>query len=179
MKTSGAKGLHISVRGDVLCPGLKSRAGRGQKIPTISKFVRANATLPAFMVSALPLPPKRRSSTAMSQVIFSGTQPTGVPHLGNYLGALSTWTSLQSTPSTLYLIQHNRPACHHCPLLPTSTAREPWLALYAVGIDFERSVVFEQSSVPGSDISDNCGGGTIIGRHSGRYIAWRLSVGVV
>ncbi|KAK6309782.1 hypothetical protein J4Q44_G00196630 [Coregonus suidteri] len=37
--------------------------------------------------------------------VFSGIQPTGVPHLGNYLGALESWVSLQSQyPSVLYSI---------------------------------------------------------------------------
>jgi tryptophanyl-tRNA synthetase len=32
-------------------------------------------------------------------VIFSGIQPTGVPHLGNYLGALRQWVKLQGKVS--------------------------------------------------------------------------------
>ena len=33
--------------------------------------------------------------TTPSKVIFSGIQPTGIPHLGNYLGALQNWVELQ------------------------------------------------------------------------------------
>src|SRR5690349_14968938 len=47
----------------------------------------------------------RRTSQFASppgKVIFSGIQPTGIPHLGNYLGALQRWVQLQNEadPST-------------------------------------------------------------------------------
>ena len=32
--------------------------------------------------------------------ILSGIQPTGCPHLGNYLGALKNWVRLQEAPNT-------------------------------------------------------------------------------
>src|SRR5580692_6632058 len=35
------------------------------------------------------------SVRSSDQVIFSGIQPTGIPHLGNYLGALQQWVKLQ------------------------------------------------------------------------------------
>ena len=43
------------------------------------------------------------SSTQAPNVIFSGIQSSGIPHLGNYLGALTQWTALQSAHDTSVL----------------------------------------------------------------------------
>jgi len=85
-------------------------------------------------------------------VIFSGIQPTGVPHLGNYLGALQQWVHLQkiTPPSTKLLFSV---VDLHAITLPQDAAklkqwkRETLAMLLAVGLDPERSVLFYQSSV--------------------------------
>ncbi|RDL35066.1 Uncharacterized protein BP5553_06997 [Venustampulla echinocandica] len=87
-----------------------------------------------------------------NQVIFSGIQPTGIPHLGNYLGALQQWVKLQNTaaPSTklLYSIVDL-----HAITLPQDAQklrqwkREGLATLLAIGLDPERSILFHQSSV--------------------------------
>ncbi|KAM3861716.1 tryptophan--tRNA ligase, mitochondrial [Diretmus argenteus] len=81
--------------------------------------------------------------------IFSGIQPTGVPHLGNYLGALENWVALQSQyPSVLYSIvdlhsitQPQDPAQLRTSILDMTAS------LLACGIDPERSILFQQSQV--------------------------------
>ncbi|XP_045560851.1 tryptophan--tRNA ligase, mitochondrial [Salmo salar] len=81
--------------------------------------------------------------------VFSGIQPTSVPHLGNYLGALESWVSLQSQyPSVLYSIvdlysitQSQDPALLRVNIL-VMVAR-----LLACGIDPETSILFQQSQV--------------------------------
>ena len=93
-----------------------------------------------------------KSTDASDQVIFSGIQPTGVPHLGNYLGALQQWVHLQNTspPSTrlLYSIVDL-----HAITVPQNPAqlkqwkRESLATLLAVGLDENRSGIFYQSSV--------------------------------
>ncbi|KAB5570439.1 tryptophanyl-tRNA synthetase [Coniochaeta sp. 2T2.1] len=86
-------------------------------------------------------------------VIFSGIQPTGIPHLGNYLGALQNWKRLQdgAAPDTrlLYSIVdlHAITLPQQAPML-RQWKREMLAALLAVGIDPGRSSVFYQSSVP-------------------------------
>ena len=89
---------------------------------------------------------------AEEQVIFSGIQPTGIPHLGNYLGALQQWTRLQNTlPDTTKLIYSVVDL--HAITLPQNPAqlrqhkRECFAALLAIGIDPERSILFSQSAV--------------------------------
>ena len=86
-------------------------------------------------------------------MIFSGIQPTGVPHLGNYLGALQQWKRLQdeAAPDTkllfsvvdLHAITVPRPRGQL-----SRSKRELLAALLAVGLDPDRSIIFYQSSVP-------------------------------
>lgn len=106
------------------------------------------------------------ASNASPKVIFSGIQPTGVPHLGNYLGALSQWVALQeeataasssgngngtTTPPTRLFFSV---VDLHAITLPQESAqlrrwrREMLAALLAVGLDPARSTIFHQSSVP-------------------------------
>ncbi|KAH6975881.1 hypothetical protein BKA56DRAFT_617832 [Ilyonectria sp. MPI-CAGE-AT-0026] len=87
------------------------------------------------------------------RVIFSGIQPTGVPHLGNYIGALRQWVQLQhhEEPETkliysvvdLHAITMPQP-----PDQLRKCKREALAALLAIGIDPDRATLFYQSSVP-------------------------------
>ncbi len=82
--------------------------------------------------------------------VFSGVQPTGNIHLGNYLGALKQFVDLQEDHECIYCIVDM-----HAITVP----QEPKIlkehildvaALYlAVGLDPEKSIIFVQSDVPG------------------------------
>jgi tryptophanyl-tRNA synthetase len=81
--------------------------------------------------------------------IFSGIQPTGNLHLGNYLGAIRNWVVLQKDFECIFCIvdlhaltQPQNPA-----ELRDST-REVTAAYIAAGIDPERCTIFNQSMVP-------------------------------
>ena len=82
--------------------------------------------------------------------VFSGVQPTGNIHLGNYLGALKQFVELQKDHECIYCIVDM-----HAITVPQDPKelREHILdvaALYlAVGVDPEKSIVFVQSDVPG------------------------------
>ena len=81
--------------------------------------------------------------------IFSGAQPTGELHIGNYLGALKNWVALQDDHEAFYCIVNL-----HGITLPQdpATYRRKTLDLariyLAAGVDPERSTVFIQSDVP-------------------------------
>ena len=85
----------------------------------------------------------------MKKRIFSGAQPTGELHIGNYLGALKNWVALQDEYESLYCIVNL-----HAITLPQDpkTLRQKTLDLariyLAAGIDPERSTIFIQSDVP-------------------------------
>lgn len=92
------------------------------------------------------------TSAKTAKVVFSGIQPTGIPHLGNYAGALRQWVQLQhSEPSSTKLI-YSIVDLHAIttPQEPTQLRkwrREALASLLAIGIDPERSTLFFQSSV--------------------------------
>lgn len=86
------------------------------------------------------------------RIIFSGIQPTGTPHLGNYLGAMKNWTNLQGELSASATIIYSIVDLHaitlpYNPQVLRREREEMWRVLYAVGIDMERCIVFEQSAV--------------------------------
>ena len=85
----------------------------------------------------------------MSKRIFSGAQPTGELHIGNYLGALRNWVAFQNEYESLYCIVNL-----HAITLPQDPAtlrqktRDLARIYLAAGIDPDRSTVFIQSDVP-------------------------------
>ena len=82
--------------------------------------------------------------------IFSGIQPTGTMHIGNYLGAIRNWVSLQeeSKDSVLYSIVdlHSITLPQH-PSLLRQSIRTMAVYLLACGLDPEKSIIFQQSQV--------------------------------
>ena len=82
--------------------------------------------------------------------IFSGVQPTGDLHLGNYLGAIRNWVRLQDDHECLFCVvdMHAITVWQEPDALRAST-REVAAALLASGIDPKRHIVFNQSQVPG------------------------------
>src|SRR5467141_1268192 len=84
----------------------------------------------------------------MRKRIFSGAQPTGNVHLGNYLGALRNWVALQREYESLFCIVnlHAITVPQDPKVLATKT-RELARIYLAVGIDPEVSTVFVQSDV--------------------------------
>jgi tryptophanyl-tRNA synthetase len=82
------------------------------------------------------------------QRIFSGIQPTGVPHLGNYLGAVRNWVALQDSHECLYCVVdlHAITAPHDHKTLAAST-RDLAASLIACGIDADKHILFNQSMV--------------------------------
>ncbi len=83
------------------------------------------------------------------QRIFSGIQPSGVPTLGNYLGAVRNWVALQQDHECLYCVVdlHAITQFQDPRLLATAT-RELAAALIACGIDPQKHILFHQSAVP-------------------------------
>ncbi len=80
--------------------------------------------------------------------VLSGVQPTGALHLGNWLGAIRNWVSLQDDHDTFFCVVdlHAITVPHDPALLAENTRRTAALYL-ASGIDPERSSVFVQSQV--------------------------------
>jgi tryptophanyl-tRNA synthetase len=85
----------------------------------------------------------------MRKRIFSGAQPTGNVHLGNYLGALRNWVALQKEYESFFCIVNlHAITVAQDPKTLAEKTRELARIFLAVGIDPEISTVFVQSDVP-------------------------------
>ena len=82
--------------------------------------------------------------------IFSGVQPTGYLHLGNYLGAIRNWVRLQDDYECLFcVVDMHAVTVWQEPNILRANTREVTAALLASGIDPKRNIIFNQSQVPG------------------------------
>lgn len=80
--------------------------------------------------------------------IFSGIQPTGIAHLGNYLGAIRNWVALQEGNESVYcLVDLHAITVWQEPAALRAQTRTNAALLIACGIDPERSILFHQSAV--------------------------------
>uniref|UniRef100_A0A3P9JWC9 tryptophan--tRNA ligase n=1 Tax=Oryzias latipes TaxID=8090 RepID=A0A3P9JWC9_ORYLA len=81
--------------------------------------------------------------------VFSGIQPTGVPHLGNFLGALENWVALQSQyPTVLYsIVDLHSITQPQDPDQLRSNILDLTASLLACGIDPEKAILFQQSQM--------------------------------
>jgi tryptophanyl-tRNA synthetase len=85
---------------------------------------------------------------AFKERVFSGVQPTGNLHLGNYLGAITKFVALQDTYDCIYCVVdlHAITVWQDPPELTRNT-REVTAAFIASGIDPKKQTIFNQSQV--------------------------------
>jgi len=85
---------------------------------------------------------------AFKELVFSGVQPTGNLHLGNYLGAIKRFVELQDRYDCIYCVVdlHAITVWQEPTELPKAT-REVTAAFIACGIDPKKHIVFNQSQV--------------------------------
>ncbi len=88
-------------------------------------------------------------STQPSKRIFSGIQPTGNLHIGNYLGAIKNWIKLQEEDDCIYSIVdlHAMTVPNNITNIKNATL-EVAAAVISSGIDPKKSILFNQSNVP-------------------------------
>lgn len=81
--------------------------------------------------------------------VFSGIQPSGELHVGNYLGAVEGWVKLQHQHDCLFCVVdlHAVTQTYDAATLAQRTL-DMAIALFAAGLDPERAIVFVQSHVP-------------------------------
>ena len=80
--------------------------------------------------------------------IFSGIQPTGNLHLGNYLGAIRNWVALQHDYECIFcIVDLHALTVPQDPAELRAATREVTAAYIAAGIDPERCIIFNQSMV--------------------------------
>ncbi|MBA2338394.1 MAG: tryptophan--tRNA ligase [Acidimicrobiia bacterium] len=83
------------------------------------------------------------------KTVFSGLQPTGNVHLGNYLGALRNWVKLQDDYRAIYcVVDLHAMTIDYDPADYVRERHEAARVLLACGIDPKRSLFYFQSEVP-------------------------------
>src|ERR1051325_3523384 len=81
--------------------------------------------------------------------IFSGIQPSGELHIGNYLGAVKNWVKLQHEyQSIICIVDYHAITIPYEPAQLRQRRRDMALSLLASGIDPEKTWLFVQSQVP-------------------------------
>ncbi len=84
------------------------------------------------------------------KLVFSGVQPTGNLHLGNYLGALKNFVSLQKEMSCIYcVVDLHAITIFQKPDQLRNSVLETVASFLATGIDPNKSIIFNQSAVSG------------------------------
>ena len=96
------------------------------------------------------------------RVIFSGIQPTGTPHLGNYVGAIQRWVRLQDEPAESSELLYSVVDLHAITMpIARDTLRrhrrEAMASLLAAGINPDRSALFYQSAVSQEHVTARVG----------------------
>lgn len=85
-----------------------------------------------------------------NKLVFSGVQPTGNLHLGNYLGALKNFTSLQKETECIYcVVDLHAITIFQNPSELANNVIETTASFLAAGIDPNKSIIFNQSAVSG------------------------------
>src|SRR6201991_3181703 len=85
---------------------------------------------------------------AAKELVFSGVQPTGNLHLGNYLGAIVNFVKLQDAYNCIYcVVDLHAITVWQDPAELTRNIREVTAAFIAAGIDPKKHIVFNQSQV--------------------------------
>jgi tryptophanyl-tRNA synthetase len=91
--------------------------------------------------------------TKIAERVFSGMQPTGSLHLGNYLGALINWVAMQKTHECIYCVVDMHAITQGLdvwggPEELRRSIRQVTAAYVACGVDPKKSILFNQSQVP-------------------------------
>ncbi len=87
----------------------------------------------------------------MSKKIFSGVQPTGNLHIGNYIGATNNFVNFQNQENTTCIycvVDLHAITVKQNPADLKNNVRETIAAFVASGLDYNKSIIFQQSMVP-------------------------------
>lgn len=84
------------------------------------------------------------------KVLFTGIQPTGLLHIGNYYGAVRNWVRLQRGYRTyISIVDLHAITIEYEPARMPEAVFELALELYSCGIELDKTLLFVQSEVPG------------------------------
>ncbi|RKF62218.1 Tryptophan--tRNA ligase, mitochondrial [Golovinomyces cichoracearum] len=93
---------------------------------------------------------RNTSTSSPAKIIFSAIQPTGIPHLGNFLGAMTSWVRLQkeeefNTRLIFSVADLHALTTSQNPEVLKENRMQTLASMIAVGLDDERCTIFMQS----------------------------------
>jgi len=91
---------------------------------------------------------KNSQLSSPNQRIFSGIQPTGILHLGNYFGAVRQWAQNQNENTIYSIVDLHSITLPQDPKELKENILKMAASLLACGLDHEKCIVFQQSKVP-------------------------------
>src|SRR5690606_30632775 len=129
--------------------GRAGRHGRG----ALRHCLFPHGRLPDRRLEGAAPSPRRQPGLKTPMRVLSGIQPTGNIHLGNYLGAIRNWVSMQDEMTGdsrcfFFLADMHSITVHETREQRLANVRDMTAALVACGIDPDRSVLFNQARVP-------------------------------
>jgi len=84
----------------------------------------------------------------MKEILFSGIRPTGTIHIGNYLGAISSWVNLQEKYESYFsIVDYHAITTNYNFKEMQNLIKEMFISILACGIDLSKSTLFVQSKV--------------------------------
>jgi len=85
---------------------------------------------------------------AKKPILFSGVQPSGTLHIGNFLGAIKNWVELQDKYECLFcIVDYHALTVPQDPKILKEKIKETVRLYLACGIDHRKSIIFQQSDV--------------------------------
>lgn len=87
--------------------------------------------------------------TEKQKILFSGIQPSGTLHIGNYIGAISQWLSLQENYNCIFcVVDYHAITVKQDPEVLRKNIIETAKVYLACGIDPKKAIIFQQSDLP-------------------------------
>lgn len=146
-----ASSLKSCIVGVPKLPLLVGRTTRSQDSYLFSTPSRPCGSLHASTTDTLPLSDAASTEDSIPAVkkrVVSGIQPTGLIHLGNYLGAIKTWVFLQDLYDTLFfIVDLHAITLQHDPEDLSKATRNSAAMYIACGVDPTKASIFVQSHV--------------------------------
>src|SRR5436190_14486862 len=127
-------------------------AARSAPLDPAFAFVHKRAVARLSPRAKRPSTSHEELMSAFKPLVFSGVQPTGNLHLGNYLGAIKKFVALQEQSDCIYCVVDMHAITSSIdvwggPKTLRQNIREVTAAFIAAGIDPKKHIVFNQSQV--------------------------------
>src|ERR1041384_3942295 len=137
------------VLGHTALPHAFHRRGARRSKPRAFHLERSPHPMPDVTTTAPNTHLAPYAARGLKGRIFSGVQPTGNLHLGNYLGAIRNFARLQGDFECLYCVVDMHAITQpQDPKLLAAQTREIASAFLAAGVDGSKQIIFNQSTVP-------------------------------